>query len=163
MKDVVVKFKRFREGAQIPHRAHEDDSGFDLYAWLPGEVPIVMEPGERWIIRTGLNVQIPKGYEIQVRPRSGLAVKHGLTVLNAPGTIDSSFCPKPGQNPADFEVCVILVNHDQHPFTVEHNMRIAQMVVCKLPSVELEEVEDFVDVQNTRTGGFGSSGVSMKQ
>jgi dUTP pyrophosphatase len=106
-----------------------------------------------------LNVNIPNGYEIQIRPRSGMAAKSGVTVLNAPGTIDSDFCLQLNENPEDFELKVILINHNKIPFSIKHGDRIAQMVVAKLADHDLVEVEEFGSTDKTsRKGGFGSTG-----
>jgi dUTP pyrophosphatase len=107
------------------------------------------------IVPTGLNVNIPEGYEIQIRPRSGLAAKHGVTVLNTPGTID---CDYSGDG-EDFELKVILFNHNKVPFIINNGDRIAQMVVAKLAAHELVEVEEFGKSANkSRKGGLGSTG-----
>ena len=106
-------------------------------------------PGEKEIVPTGLFLSIPKGFEIQIRPRSGLAAKNGISVLNTPGTIDADYRG---------EIKVILVNFSNEEFTVEKNARIAQMVLCPIVQAELEEVDE-LPVTSRGTGGFGSTGV----
>lgn len=152
-----VEIKSFREGAVIPKKATKGSAGYDLHACLLENTDgLMVYPGSTLIVTTGLNVNIPEGYEIQIRPRSGLAAKNMISVLNTPGTIDSDYCGD-GDN---FELKVILVNFGKIPFTIRHQDRIAQMVICKLPNVELLEVEEFSNNKNEdRTGGFGSTGV----
>ena len=116
---------------------------------------MMVHPHNSLIVPTGLNVNIPEGYEIQIRPRSGLAAKHGVTVLNTPGTID---CDYSGDG-EDFELKVILFNHNKVPFIINDGDRIAQMVVAKLAAHELVEVEEFGQTANkSRKGGLGSTG-----
>jgi dUTP pyrophosphatase len=121
----------------------------DLIAANPADAPIVLQPMQRTLVPTGLVLQLEHGYEAQVRPRSGLALKHGVTVLNSPGTIDADYRG---------EVQVILVNLGQEPFTVTRGMRIAQMVVAPVTTVELVEVEK-VDETARAASGFGSTGL----
>jgi dUTP pyrophosphatase len=151
-----VEIKAFREGAVIPKKATEGAAGYDLCACIPEYTSGMMIHGSSsLIVPTGLNVNIPEGYEIQIRPRSGLAAKHGITVLNTPGTIDSDYSGD-GEN---FELKVILFNHNKMPFNVNHGDRIAQMVVAKLAPHELVEVEEFGQTENkSRKGGLGSTG-----
>ena len=156
-----VEVKAFREGAVIPKKATESAAGYDLCAWLKEsyDEQTLIAPHSTMIVPTGLNVNIPNGYEIQIRPRSGLAAKHGVTVLNTPGTIDSDYCG----DGEDFELKVILINHNKIPFSIKHGDRIAQMVVAKLADHDLVEVEEFTSSDNkTRTGGLGSTGISDK-
>jgi dUTP pyrophosphatase len=124
-------------------------SGMDLHACL--DEPIVLSPGARGTVPTGLFLSLPQGYEAQIRPRSGLAQRHGVTVLNAPGTVDSDYRG---------EVKVILVNHGERPFEVTHGMRIAQMVFAKVERVEISEAESPDRLEGTvrSDGGFGSTG-----
>jgi dUTP pyrophosphatase len=161
--DIVAKIevKSFREDAIVPKKATESAAGYDLCAWLKDsyDEQTLIAPHSTMIVPTGLNVNIPNGYEIQIRPRSGLAAKFGVTVLNTPGTIDSDFCPKISDNPEDFELKVILINHNKIPFSIKHGDRIAQMVVAKLAAHELVEVEEFGKTDKTsRKGGLGSTG-----
>jgi len=156
--DIVAKveIKAFREGAVIPKKATEGAAGYDLCACIPDfKSGMMIHPHNSLIVPTGLNVNIPEGYEIQIRPRSGLAAKHGVTVLNTPGTID---CDYSGDG-EDFELKVILFNHNKIPFTINDGDRIAQMVVAKLAAHELVEVSEFGQTANkTRKGGLGSTG-----
>lgn len=156
--DIVAKveIKAFREGAVIPMKATEGAAGYDLCACIPDFTSgMMIHPHNSLIVPTGLNVNIPEGYEIQIRPRSGLAAKHGVTVLNTPGTID---CDYSGDG-EDFELKVILFNHNKIPFTINDGDRIAQMVVAKLAAHELVEVSEFGQTANkTRKGGLGSTG-----
>lgn len=152
----IVEIKAFREGATIPKKATEGAAGYDLCACIPEFTSgMMIHQGNSLIVPTGLNVNIPEGYEIQIRPRSGLAAKHGVTVLNTPGTIDSDYSGE-GEN---FELKVILFNHNRMPFTINHGDRIAQMVVAKLADHDLIEVENFSPSTNkNRSGGLGSTG-----
>lgn len=153
----TVEIKAFREDAIIPKKATESAAGYDLCAWLKDsyDEQTLVTPHSTLIVPTGLNVNIPNGYEIQIRPRSGLAAKFGVTVLNTPGTIDSDYCG----DGEDFELKVILINHNKIPFSIKHGDRIAQMVVAKLADHELVEVEEFGKSDKTsRKGGLGSTG-----
>ena len=153
----TVEIKAFREGAVIPKKATESAAGYDLCAWLKEsyDEQTLIAPHSTMIVPTGLNVNIPNGYEIQIRPRSGLAAKFGVTVLNTPGTIDSDYCG----DGEDFELKVILINHNKIPFSMKHGDRIAQMVVAKLAEHDLVEVDEFSTTDKTsRVGGLGSTG-----
>ena len=151
-----VEIKAFRESAKIPKKATEGAAGYDLCASISEYTNgMMVHPHNSLIVPTGLNVNIPEGYEIQIRPRSGLAAKHGVTVLNTPGTID---CDYSGDG-EDFELKVILFNHNKVPFIINDGDRIAQMVVAKLAAHELVEVEEFGQTANkSRKGGLGSTG-----
>jgi dUTP pyrophosphatase len=124
-------------------------AGLDLRAALP-EGPLRLEPGERLLVPTGLVLELPVGTEGQVRPRSGLALRHGVTLLNTPGTIDADYRG---------ELKVILINHGQRAFTVEHGDRIAQLVVAAVLQAEIVEVAELSETTRG-AGGFGSTGVS---
>ena len=156
--DIVAKveIKAFRESAIIPKKATEGAAGYDLCACIPDYTSgMMIHPHNSLIVPTGLNVNIPEGYEIQIRPRSGLAAKHGVTVLNTPGTIE---CDYSGDG-EDFELKVILFNHNKVPFIINNGDRIAQMIVAKLAAHELVEVEEFGKSANkSRKGGLGSTG-----
>ena len=130
-----------------PAYATAQSAGMDLRANL--EAPIILKPMERAMIPTGLFIELPVGYEAQVRPRSGLAAKHGITVLNTPGTIDADYRG---------EIKVILVNLSSEAFEIQHGERIAQMVIAKHETVQWEEVETLSETERG-AGGFGSSGV----
>ena len=137
---------RFSGAGELPHYATEFSAGMDLRANI--KVPITLNSLERKLISTGLSIALPKGYEAQVRPRSGLAAKHGITVLNAPGTIDTDYRG---------EIGVILVNLSQKSFTIVPYERIAQLVVAQYATVEWKAVDALTEsVRGTR--GFGSSG-----
>lgn len=135
-----------KSGTALPEYATALSAGVDVRAAV--ESPIVIEPLGRAMVPTGLYLQIPAGYEVQVRPRSGLAAKKGITVLNAPGTIDADYRG---------EVCVILVNLSKEPFVVEKGERIAQLVLARHEQIEWEEV-DALDESERGAGGFGSTG-----
>lgn len=129
-----------------PAYATEQSAGVDLKANI--QEPVELGSLERKLIPTGLYIALPKGYEAQVRPRSGLALKHGITVLNTPGTIDADYRG---------EICVILVNLSKEPFLINPGERIAQMVIARHETVEWEEVESLDDTARG-SGGFGSTG-----
>lgn len=134
------------DGASVPGCATTSSSGLDLRAHL--SAPVTLEPLGRALIPTGIRVSIPDGFEAQVRPRSGLAIEHGVTVLNTPGTIDADYRG---------EVKVILVNLGREPFTVSSGDRVAQMVFQKIMRVSLREVKDLPRTERG-SGGFGSTG-----
>lgn len=131
----------------LPQYATPHSAGLDLRANL--EAPIVLAPGQRALIPTGLYLELPEGTEAQVRPRSGLALKHGVTVLNSPGTIDADYRG---------EVGVLLINHGPEPFTVNDGERIAQLVVARYIRVSFAEVPD-LRASERGAGGFGHTGV----
>jgi dUTP diphosphatase len=131
----------------LPTPASSGSSGFDLRAALAEEA--VLRPGERLLVPTGLVLEIPPGWEGQVRPRSGLALRHGIGVVNAPGTIDSDYRG---------EVAVILINLGESPFTLKRGDRIAQLVIAPVATVEWEEA-DVLDDSERGAGGFGSTGL----
>ncbi|MEM7175110.1 MAG: dUTP diphosphatase [Chlamydiota bacterium] len=133
--------------AQLPVYASDEAAGADVYACLSEEV--VLHPRERKLISTGLKFEIPKGYEIQVRPRSGLALKHGVTVLNSPGTIDSDYRGVVG---------IILVNLGESPFSVTPGMRIAQIVLAPVYRAKFVK-QEMLATTNRGEGGFGHTGV----
>lgn len=133
-------------GLKLPTYATEQSAGMDLSAAL--EDPFVLEPGQRALIPTGLSIALPQGYEAQVRPRSGLALKHGVTVLNSPGTIDADYRG---------EIKVLLANLGAEEYTIERGMRIAQMVVAKHANIEWEVAEKLGETTRG-AGGFGSTG-----
>ncbi len=138
---------RAEKGALLPRYATEGAAGADISAFLSS--PLTLLPGEYKAIPTGLCLEIPEGYEVQVRPRSGLALRSGVTVLNAPGTIDSDYRG---------EIRVILINHSSQPFTVRNGDRIAQIVVSAVRRASFAEAEDLSGTERGE-GGFGSTGV----
>lgn len=137
------------EGLALPAYQSSDAAGLDLAAALPADAPITLAPGERVLVPTGLVIALPKGFEGQVRPRSGLAVRHGITVLNSPGTIDADYRG---------EVQVILVNLGNAPFNIARGERIAQLVVAPVVQVSLTEARSVRSTERG-VGGFGSTGV----
>ena len=143
-----LRVVRLRPQAELPRRMSEAAAGLDLLACL--DAPRTLAPGERARIPTGIALAVPEGFEGQVRPRSGLADRHGVTVLNSPGTIDADFRG---------ELCVILVNLGRDAFVVEHGHRIAQLVVAPVAMVEVEEVAALEALGSRGQGGFGSTGV----
>jgi dUTP pyrophosphatase len=147
---MVLKIYRISKKNPLPRYMTEDASGIDLMASL--ESPVEMEPGEFTSISTGIIVSIPRGYEAQIRPRSGLASRHGVTVLNAPGTIDADYRG---------EVGIILINHGKENFTVTNGMRIAQMVIARVDSTRIEEAVSIEELEKTErdSSGFGHTGV----
>jgi len=147
---VRVAFQRLPHGADLPLPAYETAgaAGLDLRAAITDG--LVLAPGERMLIPTGLAMQLPAGFEAQVRPRSGLAVRHGVTVLNAPGTVDSDYRG---------EVKVPLINHGAEPFPIARGDRIAQLVIAPVIQAELTEVAA-LDATARGAGGFGSTGIS---
>ena len=142
---IQLKVKKIHADAILPKQARAGDAGMDLSSVEEK----VLLPGEFALIKTGIQIEIPEGTEAQVRPRSGLALKNGITCLNSPGTIDAGYRG---------EVGVILINHSKVPFHIEKQMRIAQLVVQYVPQVFIEEVEELTDSERGEQG-FGSSGV----
>ena len=131
----------------LPKYETAQSAGMDLRAYLP-EGPITLRPMERGLVKTGLFMELPAGYEAQVRPRSGLALKKGITVLNSPGTIDADYRG---------EVCVILINLSQEDFVINDGERIAQMVIARCEQAEVVEVQELTDTERG-AGGFGHTG-----
>ena len=159
MKKVKVKFKKLYDNAKLPERAHPTDAGMDLYAYnfskfcdgklINGyELPINLQPASRVLIKCGFAMSIPVGWEAQVRPRSGLALKEGISIVNSPGTIDCSWRG---------EVAAILINHSKEMVVIRKGDRIAQMVISEVPHLEVEEVEELDDTERGEDG-FGSTG-----
>ena len=145
---VRVRIKKVRDAAiKLPHYMTPHAAGMDLCACLEGK-EVLLEPGQRQLIPTGIAIALPEGFEAEVRPRSGLALKHGVTLLNTPGTIDADFRG---------EVGCIMINLGQGPFTIKDGDRIAQLVVHEVCRVELVEVAELPE--STRgEGGFGHTG-----
>ena len=139
-----LKIKKLNKNAPIPAYQTKEAAGFDLHSIED----TVINPGERKLIGTGLAFEIERGYEIQIRPRSGLAFKHGVTVLNSPGTIDSDYRG---------EIKVLLINLGSEPFEIKCGERIAQAVIAPVIQAEIEEVENLSDTERG-SGGFGSTG-----
>jgi len=144
--NLKIKIKKIKENSILPHYAHEGDAGVDLYS--TGDY--VLKPGQRLLVSTGLSMAIPKGYEGQIRPKSGLALKHGITTCNSPGTIDSGYRG---------EIGVIVINHGAEEFKIEKETKIAQIVFNKIETAEFEEVENLEDTKRGEYG-FGSTGLN---
>lgn len=141
-----IEFKKLRPDAQTPQYMTDLAAGLDIQA--RPETTLLLAPGERCLVPTGLAVAIPVGYEIQVRPRSGLAIKHGIALVNSPGTIDADYRG---------EIGIILINHGQEPFAINSGDRIAQLVVAPVCQAQLVEVED-LSATDRGSGGFGHTG-----
>lgn len=147
MRKIKVKITRLRKSARLPEYATIGSAGMDIYADVDSDV--VIKPGEVKLIPTGIAIELPDGYEAQIRPRSGLAFKYGITLLNAPGTIDSDYRG---------EIKIIMINLGKEDFVVKRGDRIAQMIVSKFEKVEWEEVEKLGETERGE-GGFGHTGL----
>jgi len=150
---IEIAIKRLDHGAGLPLPAYQSEgaAGLDLCAAVPAGEPVVLKPGERGLIPTGFALALPPTAEAQIRPRSGLALKNGVTVLNTPGTIDSDYRG---------EIGIILINHGDEPFSVRRGDRIAQMVIAPVSQARFFETED-LDRTERGAGGFGSSGIGQ--
>ena len=148
MDKCIVRIQ-LNEGARIPVYGSAQAAGADLCACLGNGGSLVLEPHKRAMVSTGVRIALPEGFEAQVRPRSGLAAKAGITVLNSPGTVDSDYRG---------EVKVILINHSDEPFVIHDGDRIAQMVIARHESASFEVVASLDDTQRGE-GGFGSTGI----
>jgi dUTP pyrophosphatase len=140
----VLKVKCINEKAKLPEYAHPGDAGLDLFSVENVEI----QPGDVALVKTGIIIELPENTEAQIRPRSGLALKNKITVLNTPGTIDEGYRG---------EIGIILINHGKSPFKVEEGMKIAQMIVKPVLSVDVIEVNEISDTKRGE-GGFGSTG-----
>jgi dUTP pyrophosphatase len=136
------------EGLPLPAYQSEHAAGLDLLAAIPDTAPIILDPGKYMMVPTGLMIALPAGFEAQVRPRSGLAAKHGVTVLNSPGTVDADYRG---------EINVLLINHSDRPFTINRGERIAQMVIAPVVQATLAPATSLSSTDRG-SGGFGSSG-----
>lgn len=145
-----IKWLDHGQGLEPPAYATADAAGMDLRAAVPADAPVTLQPGRRALIDTGFCMALPAGYEAQVRPRSGLAIKHGITCLNTPGTIDADYRG---------EVKVILINLGDEPFIIERGERIAQMVIAPVTQAQVSVVTQ-LDETSRGSGGFGSTGRS---
>jgi dUTP pyrophosphatase len=145
---ILIQREPDAQDLPLPHYATAGAAGMDLHAAVPADAPLTLQPGERALISTGLRMALPEGYEAQIRPRSGLAARHGIGMVNAPGTVD-----------ADYRgiVQVILINWGAEPFVIRRGDRIAQMVVAPVLQVSLREVDE-LDPTERGDGGFGSTG-----
>ncbi|KNE20747.1 dUTP diphosphatase [Virgibacillus pantothenticus] len=139
-----LKIKLIHEEAKLPFRANDGDAGLDLFSIEEK----IIKSGKAELVRTGIKIELPKGTEAQVRPRSGLALKHSVTVLNSPGTIDEGYRG---------EIKVILINHGKEDVTIEKHMRIAQMIIAPVLQVKLEQTDNLSNTARDKNG-FGSSG-----
>ncbi len=137
------------EGLDLPFYTTEHSAGMDLLAAIDAD--IVLQPGKRILVKTGLSIALPDGYEAQIRPRSGLAFKNGITVLNSPGTIDADYRG---------EIGVILINHGEEDFTISRGMRIAQMVIAQYARAVWHQVGELSETARGE-GGFGSTGIKQ--
>lgn len=146
---MILRIKRLSKEASIPSYSHRGDAGLDLVA----AERVSIASGEVKLVKTGIAIELPEGTEAQIRPRSGLALKHGITVLNSPGTIDEGYRG---------EIGVILINHGKSPFQIEFGSRIAQLVVKPVLSVEVVEVDELSETTRG-SGGFGSTGIGRKK
>lgn len=144
-RQITVRFLKLNDNALLPEFAHPGDAGMDLFA----AERVIIPPGEARLVKTGIAVELPPRTEGQIRPRSGLALKNSVTVLNAPGTIDEGYRG---------EIGVILINHGHATFEVSERMKIAQIVVKETLSIAIEEAPELTDTRRG-TGGFGSTGV----
>ena len=149
METITIKVKRLdsRRVSPLPSYASTGSSGCDLRASV--EAPVTLNPGEVKLIPTGLAISVPPGYEAQIRPRSGIALKHGVGMVNAPGTIDADYRG---------EIGIILINWGKNPFVIQDGDRIAQMVIARVCRAEIREVEE-LDETERGAGGFGHSGI----
>ena len=144
MKELILKVQKVHKDAIIPNYAHIGDAGLDLFSIEEK----LLKPGDSTLIKTGIKIELPEQTEAQIRPRSGLALKKGITVLNTPGTIDEGYRG---------EIGIILINHGKEDFLVEKHMKIAQMVVKPVWYVNVEEVKELSNTERAE-GGFGSTG-----
>ena len=149
MNKIPIKITRLKGNKDLPLPEYESEgsSGMDIRAAV--KEPVLLKPGETCLIPTGLSVSVPPGYEAQMRPRSGLALHHGVGMVNAPGTIDSDYRG---------EIGIIMINWGNEPFTIRRGDRIAQMIISKVYRAELSEV-DALDTTSRGQGGFGHTGV----
>ncbi len=145
---VQLKWLEHGRGLELPAYQSAGAAGFDIRAAVAADKPVTLAAGERALIPSGFSIAVPDGFELQVRPRSGLAMRHGVTVLNAPGTVDSDYRG---------EVMVLLVNLGGEPFRIERGERIAQGILARVARAELVEAETLPDTMRG-TGGFGSTG-----
>jgi dUTP pyrophosphatase len=147
---VKIEVQQLPHGRGLPLPAYQSAhaAGLDLLAAVPEDAPVILSPGKYALVPTGLIIALPQGFEAQVRPRSGLAAKHGVTVLNAPGTVDADYRG---------EVGVLLINHGDAPFTIQRGERIAQMVIASVVRAELVVVTSH-SATDRGSGGFGSTG-----
>jgi len=147
---VLIRRLPHGEDLELPFYASAGAAGLDVRAALPAGRKLVLEPGARDLVPTGFAIQVPEGFEAQLRPRSGLALEHGVTILNAPGTVDSDYRG---------EIRALLINLGAHPFEILRGMRIAQLVISPIARVSLMETKEELEASERGGGGFGSTGV----
>lgn len=155
MSQITAQLMQLPHGQDLPLPSYEtsEAAGMDLRAAVPEDAPLTLKPGARELVPTGFAMAIPTGFEAQIRPRSGLALKHGLSLVNAPGTIDSDYRG---------EIKIILINQGDEDFEISRGMRIAQMVIAPILQVAIEPVTSLDDTARG-AGGFGSTGVAAKE
>jgi dUTP pyrophosphatase len=155
MSQITAQLMQLPHGQDLPLPSYEtsEAAGMDLRAAVPEDAPLTLKPGARELVPTGFAMAIPPGFEAQIRPRSGLALKHGLSLVNAPGTIDSDYRG---------EIKIILINQGDEDFEISRGMRIAQMVIAPVLQVAIEPVTSLDDTARG-AGGFGSTGVAANE
>ena len=155
MSQITVQLMQLPHGKDLPLPSYEtaEAAGMDLRAAVPEDTPLTLKPGARELVPTGFAMAIPPGFEAQIRPRSGLALKHGIGLVNAPGTVDSDYRG---------EIKIILINLGCEDFEISRGMRIAQMIIAPVLQVAIEPVESLDDTARG-AGGFGSTGVAAKE
>ena len=155
MSEITAQLMQLPHGQDLPLPSYEtaEAAGMDLRAAVPQDAPLTLKPGARELVPTGFAMAIPPGFEAQIRPRSGLALKHGIGLVNAPGTVDSDYRG---------EIKIILINLGQEDFEITRGMRIAQMIIAPVLQVSIEPVSGLNDTARG-TGGFGSTGVAAKE
>ena len=155
MSQIAAKLMQLPHGKDLPMPSYEtaEAAGMDLCAAVPEDAPLILKPGARELVPTGFAMAIPPGFEAQIRPRSGLALKHGIGLVNAPGTVDSDYRG---------EIKIILINLGHEDLEISRGMRIAQMIVAPVLQVAIEPVESLDDTARG-AGGFGSTGVTAKE
>ena len=155
MSQITAQLMQLPHGQDLPLPSYEtsEAAGMDLRAAVPEDAPLTLKPGARELVPTGFAMAIPPGFEAQIRPRSGLALKHGLSLVNAPGTVDSDYRG---------EIKIILINQGDEDFEISRGMRIAQMVIAPVLQVAIEPVTSLDDTARG-AGGFGSTGVAAKE
>ena len=155
MSQITAQLMQLPHGQDLPLPSYEtsEAAGMDLRAAVPEEAPLTLKPGARELVPTGFAMAIPPGFEAQIRPRSGLALKHGLSLVNAPGTVDSDYRG---------EIKIILINQGDEDFEISRGMRIAQMIIAPFLQVAIEPVTSLDDTARG-AGGFGSTGVAAKE
>ena len=155
MSQITAQLMQLPHGKDLPLPSYEtaEAAGMDLRAAVPDDAPLILKPGARKLVPTGFAMAIPPGFEAQIRPRSGLALKHGIGIVNAPGTVDSDYRG---------EIKIILINLGHEDFEISRGMRIAQMIIAPVLQVAIKPVESLGDTARG-AGGFGSTGVAAKE